>query len=195
MRQIGDVTARTAHNFGAVGDEAVELAGQRCNLSGKRALETARTPFANPGKPLADAAKRHQAEMDLEGYGNKQADAECCEPPEQSPVEARHIRFHLALIARDREAQRSRLFDSLRRSRQRDAANENPQILTIGTGGIAPTRVVRAGRETFGNELLIPKRARGLRLGVYGLGHIRLDLPIPAGEHALESRIGETSLQ
>src|SRR5258706_506872 len=41
MREIGDMAARPAHHFGPVRDEAVELAGQRRDLGGERALKTA----------------------------------------------------------------------------------------------------------------------------------------------------------
>src|SRR5438477_8486034 len=147
MRQIGDMTARTPHNFGAMGDEAIEFTGQWRNLGWKRALELARASFADARQPLADAAKRHQPEMDLESNRGKQPDAERGKPPKQGPIEARHIRLHLALVARDGEAEGSGLLDSLCRAGECDAANVNPQILTIGTGGIAPKRIVGARRE------------------------------------------------
>src|SRR5258706_7143154 len=125
MRQIGDMTARTAHNFGAVGDEAVEFTGQRRNLGWKRALELAGAPFADARQALAHAAKRHQPEMDLESNRGEQPHAERGKPPKQGPIEARHISFHLALVARDGEAEGSRLLDSLRRAGECDASNEN----------------------------------------------------------------------
>src|ERR1700688_2832812 len=123
------MSARTAYHFGAMCDETVELTGERRDLGRKRPLKTAGATLTNAGKPLADASKRHQTEMDLESNGGKQADTGRGKPPKQGPVEARHVRFHLALIARDHEAEGPGLLDSLCRPGERDAANENTQIL------------------------------------------------------------------
>src|SRR5205823_7735773 len=170
-----------AYHFGAMRDETVELTGERRDLSGKSSFKAASATLTNASKPFADASKRHQSEMDLESNGGKQADTERGKPPEQGPVETRHIRFHLADIARDHEAKGAGLLDSLRRAGKRDTADKNAQALMVWTVCVTPCEVVAARCEVFRHERLIPQGAGGLRLRVHGLGHFRLDLPVPAG--------------
>ena len=100
------------------------------------------------------------------------------------------------MIARDDEIEALRLADILgRRHRERDAPHEHAQLLPVGTRSVAPQAVVLALHEVARFERLIPQRARrlGLKLGVHRLGGT--DLPIPAGEDALEARIGEAALE
>ena len=191
MGKIGDMGARAADHFGAMGDEAVELAGQRGDFGGELTLEAPGAALADPDERLADAPERHQADAHLNRDGRDQPEAERGERPEQRTVEACDVGFGLGHVARDREAVGFRVFAALCGPRQRDAPHEHAQALIVRAVGVAPERIVGAGRQLRGRENLVPERTRSLGLNIARLRSIGLDLPIPAGEHPLEARVGE----
>ena len=65
-------------------------------FGGKFALQPPGAPLADARQRFADAAQRHQPDPHLNRDGRKQAQAERGKAPEQSPVEARDIGFHLS---------------------------------------------------------------------------------------------------
>ena len=177
-------------------DQAVELGRKRRDLGRKLALQPSRPALADARERVADGAQGHEPDADLDQHRRDQAQAEERDRPPKRAVEEHDVGFGLRDVAGDDEVEGLRLADVLGRGNgERDPPHQHSELLAVRTVGVAPQAVVLALLELARLERLIPQRARGLglKLQVGRLGGA--DLPVPAGEDALEARIGEAPLQ
>ncbi|GAA0000280.1 hypothetical protein BRDID11002_02800 [Bradyrhizobium diazoefficiens] len=166
-------------------DQRVCLARERRDLDREFALEPLCPPGANVGDRLRDALERREAEADLEHRGQEQHDAERGEGAAEVIVEAARLVENLAVVAGDAD----QIFAV---GAEIDRPFHHPQVLPLGTIDIAEPD---AGGGELGTvllqlrQLLVPERARGAHLRLFGVG--ARDLPIPAGQRQLEQGLAE----
>src|SRR5271169_4745330 len=103
MREIGDMGARAADNFGAVFDQTVQFGGEWRDLRREMAFEALRLAFANTRKRAAYAIERLQTDAHLDEDRRDKTDAENGQRPKQDTVEFRDFVLHLRHIGGDEQ--------------------------------------------------------------------------------------------
>lgn len=87
-------------------DQRIQFAGERCDLPRQLLVQALAAAGADVGELGAQAAKRHQAEADLQHHRRHQSDHEHHQRPGQRGVETGDLGLDAGEIAGDQEARR-----------------------------------------------------------------------------------------
>ncbi len=178
MREVGDIGAGAAHDFGGMLDQAVELGRQRLDLRGEAAVEAARGAVADAVQRQRHPAQRLKPDAHLEEHRGDEAQAQHHEGPEQRAVERIDACIQAAHVGGDGEHVAAAVVglggcvDG-----EIDAAPDDAQMLAVGTLAMAGDEAVGQERLVGEDQRMIEQRARDQRLLDIA---DRIDLPITA---------------
>ncbi len=156
------------------------------------AISTGNSPSSRSARPerisaieFRNALQRRKAEADLEDRGQHQHDRQRGEGAAEVIIEGAGFVENLGGVAGDADQE-------LAVGTEIDRPLHHPQGLPLRALDIAEAN---AGRGQVGalllelRQLLVPQRARGAHVGLFGIG--AGDLPVPAGQRQLEQRLAE----
>ncbi len=161
------------------------LARQRRDLDGKFALEPLGAAGADIGDRFRNALQRRKPEADLEDRGQQQHDPKRGKGATEVIIEAAGFIENLGGVA----GHADQIFSL---AAEIDRPFHHPQALPLGAVDIAEAD---AGRGQIGTlllelrQLLVPQRARGAQLGLFGIG--AGNLPVPTRQRQFEQRLAQ----